>query len=194
VSNWNPKDYDGAWTALAEAGRDPHGEVAFVERAVTRLGVALDGPVLDAGCGTGRVAIELARRGYAVQGTDIDTTMLGHAREKAPELTWHLGNLASLAFATTFPVIVMAGNVILFADPSDRPAVLRNAAAHLRTGGLLIAGFQLQRPDGRRVTLTDWDSWASSAGVDLVERFFTWDEDAFTASSDYVVSVHRRKD
>ena len=50
--------------------------------------------VLDAGCGTGRVAIELSRRGHDVVGVDVDEAMLEAARAKAPDLTWVQGDLA----------------------------------------------------------------------------------------------------
>jgi len=63
-----------------------HGEATFVEA----LGVRR---VLDAGCGTGRVAIELARRGLDVVGVDADPGMLSAARAKAPELEWALGRV-----------------------------------------------------------------------------------------------------
>lgn len=197
MSRWNPESYDEAWTRMAAAGKDPHGEVAFVERVVRRHGPVggADGPrpsVLDAGCGTGRVAIELDRRGYTVVGTDVDPTMLASARSKAPHLEWVHADLASFSMARTdFDVVVMAGNVILFVESEDRPSVLPALAGHLADGGLLIAGFQLARSDGRRVSLGAWDDWAESAGLKCVERWSTWDEDAWASDADYAVSVHR---
>ena len=68
--------YDARFTALEQSGQDVHGEAHFV----AALGVS---SVLDAGCGTGRVAIELARRGIDVVGVDLDATMLAVARHKA---------------------------------------------------------------------------------------------------------------
>jgi 2-polyprenyl-3-methyl-5-hydroxy-6-metoxy-1,4-benzoquinol methylase len=189
---WDPEAYDHAWTAMAESGKDAHGEVAFVERLLVRHGLPRDGRLLDAGCGTGRVAIELSRRGYLVHGTDVDPDMLGHAAAKMPELPWHLGSLAEVALPHTFHAVVMAGNVILFVDERDRAAVIANVAAHLQPGGLLVAGFQLARADGRRVPLARWDGWAEAHGLELVERHATWDEDPWTPDSDYAVSVHRR--
>ena len=62
-------EYDARWDKMAEQGEHVHGEVDFL------LGF---GPteVLDAGCGTGRVAIELAKRGFSVVGIDSDASML----------------------------------------------------------------------------------------------------------------------
>ncbi len=191
TTSWNPSGYDEAWTQLAAAGRDPHGEVAFLERLHERY-PDVTGPILDAGCGTGRVAIELARRGHQTAGTDIDADMLGHARAKAPHLQWHLGNLATVDLARRFGVVMMAGNVILFVEAEDRPAAIANVARHIETGGLFVAGFQLARGDGR-VPVADWDAWTASAGLDLVERWATWNDDLWVSTSDYVVSVHQRR-
>jgi SAM-dependent methyltransferase len=68
-------DYDAQWERLAASGIDPHGEVAFL----MTLGPS---SVLDAGCGTGRVAIELDRRGVDVVGVDLDDGLLAAARAK----------------------------------------------------------------------------------------------------------------
>jgi 2-polyprenyl-3-methyl-5-hydroxy-6-metoxy-1,4-benzoquinol methylase len=59
--------YDEAFRELAASGVDVHGEAAFVADLVPP-----GARVLDAGCGTGRVAVELARRGYAAAGADND--------------------------------------------------------------------------------------------------------------------------
>ena len=178
----SPQDYDTRWQAMVATGVDPHGEVAFI----MTLG---PGSVLDAGCGTGRVAIELARRGVEVVGTDIEAGMLAVARRKAPELSWHEADLATLALGGTFDVVAMAGNVILFVTPPDRPTAMRRLADHVRPGGHLAAGFQLCRD----VELVAYDAWASDAGLELVGRWATWQADPFIpATADYAVSLHRR--
>jgi trans-aconitate methyltransferase len=191
VASWDPKNYDTAWTQMEAAGKDPHGEVAFVERLMRRHGLPATARFLDAGCGTGRVAIELDRRGFLVEGTDVDADMLGHAKSKAPHITWTQADLARLRLGSTFDVIVMAGNVILFVEPEHRPLVAPALHGHGAPGGLLVAGMQLARADGRRVSLPTWDAWMESAGFELVERVATWDDDPWHESADYVVSVHR---
>lgn len=62
-------DYQRQFDELAAGGKDVHGEAAFVMRFDPRT-------ALDAGCGTGRVAIELARRGVEVVGADLEASML----------------------------------------------------------------------------------------------------------------------
>src|SRR5947208_1845916 len=61
--------YDDRWRELAAKGQSVHGEADFVSSLAPSS-------VLDAGCGTGRVAIELARRGVEVVGVDVDRSML----------------------------------------------------------------------------------------------------------------------
>jgi 2-polyprenyl-3-methyl-5-hydroxy-6-metoxy-1,4-benzoquinol methylase len=190
MSTWNPAEYDEAWTAMAAAGKDPHGEVAFIERLITRRALGPSLSFLDAGCGTGRVAIELAARGHTVQGTDVDSDMLAEARSKQPDLTWTQANLAALHLDQTFDVIVLAGNVMLFVDPVDQPRIASSLGTHSDPGTLVVSGMQLAREDGRRLPLAQFDSWFSGAGFQLIERFATWDEDPFTADADYAVSVH----
>ena len=86
-------DYDARWRSLAAAGQNVHGEADLVEALLRESGGT---SVLDAGCGTGRVAIELAERGLAVTGVDADPGMLGAARAKAPRLSWIEADLAGV--------------------------------------------------------------------------------------------------
>lgn len=177
-------DYDRRWDEMAAAGQDPHGEATFVMRFAPRR-------VLDAGCGTGRVARELARRGVDVVGVDVDVSMLETARRRAPELAWHAQDLASLALdAAPFDLAVLAGNVMIFVAPGTEGTVLARIVAHLTADGLVVAGFQL-RPGG--LDLAAYDAHATAAGLALVERWSTWSCDPFVpAGAEYAVSVHRR--
>jgi SAM-dependent methyltransferase len=178
-TTWDGEDYQRRFDELAASGADVHGEAAFV---------AAYGPasVLDAGCGTGRVAIELARRGIDVVGVDADASMVDAARARAPERTWVLGNMAEVDLGRTFDVVAMAGNVPLFTPPGTTAALIAGCARHLAESGLLVAGFQL----GPRYGIAQYDAEATSAGLELVERFATWDRQPFTGG-DYAVSVHR---
>jgi len=175
--------YDARFVDLERQGLDVHGEAAFVESFGP-------GRVLDAGCGTGRVAVELARRGHEVVGVDLDPAMLDAARRKGPELAWHRGDLSTCHLEQSFDRIVLAGNVLIFLDPGSEGLVVANLARHLEVGGLLIAGFQLRagRLDARIL-----DRLAAEASLELVERWSTWDRAPFLRSSDYQVSVHRRR-
>lgn len=177
MTDWDGDRYQRRFDELAAAGEDVHGEASFVSALEPRT-------VLDAGCGTGRVAIELARRGIEVIGADVDGSMLATARRLAPYLTWVESDLSALDLGRTFDVVVLAGNVPLFTPPRTRRALVAGCARHV--GGVLVAGFQLDRGYG----VDDYDAHCATAGLELVERFSTWDRQPFD-HSDYAVSVHR---
>ena len=177
--------YDRRFEDLAAAGMDMHGEAALVDS----FGA---GSVLDAGCGTGRVAIELSRRGHPVVGVDVDEAMLESARRKAPGLEWVHGDLAdpTLDFGRTFDVVVMAGNVLIFVPAGAEGDVVANAARWLSPGGRLVTGYSLQ-PDG--FGPARHDALAARAGLALQDRWSTWDRRPYSAGDRYAVAVHRRE-
>jgi 2-polyprenyl-3-methyl-5-hydroxy-6-metoxy-1,4-benzoquinol methylase len=174
--------YDAPFAARAKAGENVHGEADFVETFHPKS-------VLDAGCGTGRVAIELARRGIEVVGVDIDQRLLGVAQAKAPELEWHLDDISTVELGRQFDVIVMAGNVMIFLAPGTEGSVLKNMARHLAPGGRLVAGFQLSMG---YLELDEYDRLAEEAGLELERRYSTWGGERWYSMSTYAVSVHRK--
>lgn len=177
---WDGEEYQARFDTIAARGGDVHGEAALV-RAL--------GPssVLDAGCGTGRVAIELARHGIDVVGVDADASMLATAQRLAPDIPWHLGDLADLDLGRSFDVVVMAGNVPLFTPPGTEPALVAGVAAHVAPAGRLVAGFSLDRGYG----LDAYDTHCAAAGLTLETRYATWSRDPYTGGT-YAVSIHRR--
>ena len=175
--------YQERFARLEASGASVHGEADFV--------AALHpSSVLDAGCGTGRVAAELGRRGFDVCGTDRDPAMLAVARERSPDLRWVEADLADPAFdlGRRFAVVVAAGNVMLFIDPGTEAAVVANLAHPVEPGGALVAGFQLE---SRGLSLARYDEVATEAHLRLEERYGTWEREPFVAGGGYAVSVHR---
>lgn len=180
-------DYDARWQELVASGENIHGEADLVESLLREHGGER---VLDAGCGTGRVTIELDRRGFQVTGIDADPHMLDEARSKAPALTWLLGDLADpdlLASGQSVDLVLLAGNVMIFLEPGTEQRVLTNVAGTLAPGGLVVAGFSV-RPDC--LTPARYDEVAATACLEPVARWATWDREPF-AGGDYAVSVHR---
>jgi SAM-dependent methyltransferase len=118
--------YAAHFDTLATRGVDVHAEARLVASLV-----APGGSVLDAGCGTGRVAIRLAASGYRVAGVDLDPSMLAEARRRAPSLDWRLADLADLEIpgAAPFDAAVAAGNVFPYLTAGTGTAVLVNRGA-----------------------------------------------------------------
>jgi SAM-dependent methyltransferase len=198
VTRWEHADvprghrYDERFRELEARGVDVHGEASCLEALLQSepappRPAGLPARVLDAGCGTGRVAIELAARGFDVVGVDLDPVMLDAARLKAPKLEWVLGDLTQLRLHREFDAALLAGNVMLFVGPGTEADVLTRVAAHVVPGGLVVAGFQLSG----RLALDDYDAAAEHAALELIARYSTWDREPFTGG-DYAVSVHRR--
>ncbi len=182
--------YAERFRALAARGADVHGEARFVTGLVEP-----PARVLDAGCGTGRVAIRLAELGYDVVGVDLDAAMLAMAREEAPDLDWRVADLARLDTGRLFDVVLVAGNTIPLLEPDTLPDAALGLAAQLDEGGLLVCGFGLDEghlPGDCPVTpLADVDAAFAAAGLEPVERFSTWDRAAYDDALGYVVTVHR---
>ncbi len=181
VSDFDGRTYQARFDALAEAGVAVHGEAELVRSFHP-------GTVLDAGCGTGRVAIELARHEVDVVGVDTDASMLDEARRQAPLLAWVEADLATLDLGRRFDVVVLAGNVPLFCPPAARSDLVRMCAAHVGPGGAMVAGFQRDR----RYRLDDYDAACRAAGLTPAWRWASWDGEPFVTDSPYAVSVHRR--
>ncbi len=183
--------YDDRWAQMAAEGKVVHGEADLVELLSSsgdRSSGAERRSVLDAGCGTGRVAAELARRGWDVTGVDIDPSMLARARAKTPDVEWIEADLDGLYLGRAFDMVVAAGNVMIYVAPGTEGAVLAALARHLGPGGLMVAGFQL---DAGRLDLDTYDDHAGAAGLEPFERWATWDRRPY-AGGPYAVSVHRR--
>jgi SAM-dependent methyltransferase len=182
VTAWNGDEYQRRFDDLAAKGVDVHGEVAFVMRYTPNS-------VLDAGCGSGRVAIELVNRGVAtVVGVDMDASMLATARSRAPEISWIESDLATLDLGRRFDVVVMAGNVPIFTPPGTHAALVAGCARHVAPGnGVLLTGFQL----GRGYELDEFDADAEAAGLTVDERYATWAAAPFPGDGSYAVSIHK---
>ena len=177
--SWDGSEYQRRFDELAATGVDVHGEATFVRAFEPKS-------VLDAGCGTGRVAIELARHGIAVVGVDADASMLATARAHAPDIEWIEHDVATLQMDRAFDVVVMAGNVPLFTAANAQRALVAGCARHVAGNGVLISGFQLDRG----YTIEQYDADCHAAGLELGQRFSTWDGEQFRIGSEYAVSVH----
>jgi SAM-dependent methyltransferase len=182
--------YAARFDAIAATGHDVHGEASFVACLVPP-----GGSVLDAGSGTGRVAVRLHELGYRVTGVDIDPAMVAVARERAPELTWHVADLGALQLPERFDVVVAAGNVVPLVGADAVPAVVSRLARQVRAGGLLVAGFGLDSahlpPGAPVVPLAAYDEACASAGLLLESRHAGWDGAPCDEGGGYAVSVHR---
>ena len=102
--------------------------------------------VLDAACGTGMHAIELARRGFSASGADLSRGMIERARQNAGAAgvtvrfeASGFGSLAATFGAVSQDAVLCLGNSLPHAvNAADQAAALADFAACLRPGGRLI--------------------------------------------------------
>lgn len=116
-------------------------EVDFIEREIE---FNHSSRILDIACGTGRHAIELARRGYSVTGVDLSESMLARAREKArqagSELEFIQADARALPFINEFDLALMLceGAFPLMETDEMNYMILQSARNSLREKGKLI--------------------------------------------------------
>ncbi|MFJ7219394.1 class I SAM-dependent DNA methyltransferase [Amycolatopsis sp. NPDC098790] len=146
---------DGWFPESVAAGYDaPGGANApeVVTPAVDVLEDLADGPVLEFAVGTGRIAAPMAARGVAVSGIELSHAMAariaGKAGGDAVEVT--IGDMTTTRVPGRFSLVYLVYNTISnVLTQGGQVDVFRNAAAHLRPGGLFLVEVGL--PDLRRL-------------------------------------------
>ncbi|OWK34849.1 class I SAM-dependent methyltransferase [Fimbriiglobus ruber] len=133
------RGYDAQMAASALASAD----TAFCETAFPR-----PGRLIDLGCGTGRLCIHFARRGYDCTGVDLSPEMLAQARENAAkELgeprspNWaeaNLVDLAGVADESFHYAACLFSTLGMVRGSENRAAVLRSAHRVLKPGGRFV--------------------------------------------------------
>jgi SAM-dependent methyltransferase len=111
-----------------------------------RLAEAYEGPVLELGCGSGRVALHLGRRGHRVWGLDSDPELVAQtqARAESEGLEVHAtrGDATELELDREFGLVLAPMQLVqVLGGPAMRAATLRGVAAHLRQGGAFAAAI-----------------------------------------------------
>jgi SAM-dependent methyltransferase len=115
-------------------------EVDFLE---TALDLHEDAAVLDVACGGGRHALELARRGYSVEGVDSSATLVTYATrrayEQAARARFVQGDMRQITYQQEFDAaLVMNSSLGFFDDPINRATLERVAQALVDGGKLLL--------------------------------------------------------
>lgn len=117
------------------------GEVDFIEKEINK---DKNCKILDIGCGTGRHAIELAKRGYSVTGVDLSENMLNKAIKKANDAGVHINlqiaDARNLQFKDEFDLVIMIceGAFPLMETDEMNFEILKNASKALNKKGKLI--------------------------------------------------------
>lgn len=177
--------YVERFRTMAAEGADLDGEGRLIDAMAPR-----GARILDAGCGPGRTGGYLHRAGHVVVGVDLDPVLIAAAEEDHPGPTWLVGDLSELdlparGIAEPFDLIVSAGNVMAFLDPATRRAVLTRLGQHLAVDGRAVIGFGADRD----YPFDEFFGDCTSAGLEVQQRFATWDLRPFDEHSSFLVAV-----
>jgi SAM-dependent methyltransferase len=115
-------------------------------------GIAGDGPALELGIGTGRIALPLAQRGVPVHGIDVSSAMVARLRAKpgAEAIGVTIGDFATTTVDESFTLVYLIFNTINNLTTQEAQiACFRNAAAHLEPGGCFV--IEVGIPELRRL-------------------------------------------
>ena len=154
-------------------------DAAVVDPTVSFLaGLAGNGPALELGIGTGRIALPLTERGVPVHGIDLSPAMVDRLRAKpgGADLTVAIGDFATTRVEGSFTLAYVVFNTILnLTTQYEQVACFHNAAAHLQTGGAfvieaIVPTFLLLRPGERFRAFKVTPTHLGFDEVDVVEQ------------------------
>ncbi len=135
------------------------------------LAAQAEGPVLELGCGTGRVVLHLARRGFETVGLDRDPDLIAALGERTDGLAvrTHLADARDFALDGEVALVLAPTQMLqLLSDAEARVACLRRISAALRPRGRFAAAIleAMPEPDGAPPPLPDVrevDGWVYSS-------------------------------
>lgn len=129
---------------------------AFYRRQVARYGQ----PVLDVGCGTGRLLLDYLQQGVDIDGVDVSPEMIALCRSKAETLglspTILYATMEGLDLPRTYrTILVPSSSFQLLTDLPDAHTALRRFFHHLEPGGALVMPFMILWKSGGKHE-TEW--------------------------------------
>lgn len=176
---------------LEAEGKDLLGEARFADMLAER-----GSRILDAGCGTGRMAAALHEAGHVAFGVDVDPELIAAAETDHPGPSYAVADLSELTTEDVggelVDLVMCAGNVMVFVAPGTELRVLERLSAVTRPGGRVALGFRREASYPFEQYDADLDSLASRGIARVEHRFSTWHLDPFEAESDFAVTVLRR--
>jgi SAM-dependent methyltransferase len=167
----NSSDFEGSQTELYLHLTDV-GESQLVHRAV-----ASGASILELGCGTGRMTRGLLDLGHPVTAVDNKQEMLSHLPETAAAV---LSDIETLVLKTSFPVVLLASNLINNPDQGIRSKLLATCRSHVSEEGVVV--LQRYQPG-----LDGWEpgDWVERGSVAVRIFRFERQGDHFSASIEY---------
>ncbi len=192
---WGQSGYKDEFTQLIETGADVEGEARLADTLAAR-----NSRILDAGAGIGRIGGALQARGHGVVAVEKDPELVSRAARLFPDLPMieadllaiSAESLAAAGHPDEFDLIVLVGNVIVFAAPDTEQRLLATLRDLLADDGRILVGFHPVRMHGnaRDYPFDDFAADVEAAGLKVQHRFGTYE--LAPPADDYVVAVLTR--
>lgn len=173
-------------------------QLDFYEQEIIRLGQ----PILELACGTGRLTLPLAKKGFAISGLDLSPTMLDLARTKALEGNLNVriieGDMCNFNLGETFSLILLAAQSLSHLHTLEEIEACFSAVhKHLKPGGHFIIELfnpsmeilnrdstkryalrndPFETPDGISYFVTEQSHYDSATQVNHITWFFQREE------------------
>lgn len=184
--------YAETFNRLIDSGEDVDGEARLVDVLAPRAA-----RILDAGSGMGRVAAALQARGHDVTAVEKDPALIELSRARYPKVPVVASDLLGLGPAmlvehgrpTSYDVIVLVGNVMVYLAEDTETQVLGVLGALLAEGGRMLVGFHPHGGpvDSRDYPVEEFRAHVAAAGLEVQQVFGGYD--LVPANEDYVVAV-----
>jgi SAM-dependent methyltransferase len=134
-------DYAAAYDAIY-GDKDYRAECDTLDEVFSRAARPVQS-ILDLGCGTGRHALELARRGYEIVGVDMSEGMLEQARQRSlrdgAQASFVLGDIRNVQLGRRFDAVLSMFAVVGYqTSEADLKATFDNVRRHLEPGGIFV--------------------------------------------------------
>ena len=133
---------DSYASLLPDAGFEAPADRGMIDAFVRHVTEGPARPVVDAGCGTGRMTRLLASLGLAVSGIDLSAGMIAVARRTSPGIPFEVAELSELPYADTQLGGVFAWYSIIHTPPEDLPRIFAEFFRVLAPGGHALLSFQ----------------------------------------------------
>ncbi len=133
--------YDTIAEAYVEYVRDEMASQPFERAMLAVFAETVRGPVLEVGCGTGRITEHLHQLGMDVSGVDLSPEMLGIARRTYPHLKFELGSMTDLDLPAAGFGGIVAWYSLFYLPPALHHTVLSTFHRAIVPGGRLMLAF-----------------------------------------------------
>ena len=154
----------------------------FYRNLIARYGQ----PVLDVGCGTGRLLLDYLAQGIDIDGVDVSPEMLAICVEKAQRLGLQARVFEQTMQGLNLPrtyrtIMVPSSSFQLLIDPQDAQEAMRRFFRLLESGGILVMPFMIlwNEPTTQRIVKTEWELNGEAARQEDGSTIRRWTRSTF---------------